>query len=193
MSRLPRSATYFPPDTSSATNCRDARAITRMLLGRKLRCHLALGRGGARPATASPKPLSQANHSEGVRIAGTCQAVDGHTLRCNGDRMRLLGLDAPEKRKCRLGRKGAPGIPKASRRSLEAALTAELRIHGGSTEVAATDRHAPYQVPFPFDLPKARTPTKSPPSASSAIRSAIQTAACSPCNRSIFNASAHRS
>ena len=72
--------------------------------------------------------------SAALAAAGTCQAVDGDTLRCNGERIRLLGIDAPEKGKCRRGRKCAPGDPKASQRSLEAALTGELRIQRVGTD-----------------------------------------------------------
>lgn len=72
--------------------------------------------------------------SAALAAAGTCQAVDGDTLRCNGERIRLLGIDAPEKGKCRAGRKCAPGDPKASQRSLEAALTGKLRIQRVGTD-----------------------------------------------------------
>lgn len=65
---------------------------------------------------------------------GTCRAVDGDTLRCNGERIRLLGIDAPEKGKCRAGRKCAPGDPKASQRSLAAALTGKLTIRRFGTD-----------------------------------------------------------
>lgn len=63
-----------------------------------------------------------------------CRAVDGDTLNCNGERIRLLGIDAPEKGKCRVGRKCAPGDPKASQRSLEAALAGKLLIKRVGTD-----------------------------------------------------------
>lgn len=72
--------------------------------------------------------------SAALAAGGTCQAVDGDTLRCNGERIRLLGIDAPEKGKCRAGRKCAPGDPKASQRSLKAALTGKLRIQRVGTD-----------------------------------------------------------
>lgn len=74
--------------------------------------------------------------SAALAFTGACQAVDGDTLNCGGERVRLLGIDAPEKGRCRRGRKCAPGDPKASQRSLEGALTGKLRI-----ERVGTDRY----------------------------------------------------
>jgi len=52
-----------------------------------------------------------------------CIAVDGDTLRCGAERVRLLGIDAPElPGHCRQGRRCVPGDPLASTRSLRAAL-----------------------------------------------------------------------
>lgn len=43
------------------------------------------------------------------------QAVDGDTIRCNGERVRLLNIDAPEMPgHCRKGRKCTRGNPHAS-------------------------------------------------------------------------------
>ena len=59
----------------------------------------------------------------------SCQAIDGDTLRCGGERVRLLAIDAPElPGHCRPGRDCAPGDPFASTASLSAALGGELRI-----------------------------------------------------------------
>ena len=53
----------------------------------------------------------------------SCTVVDGDTLRCGGERVRLLGIDAPElPGHCQQGRRCAPGDPYASTRSLRAAL-----------------------------------------------------------------------
>ncbi|WP_066798581.1 thermonuclease family protein [Sphingomonas soli] len=53
-----------------------------------------------------------------------CVAVDGDTLRCGDERVRLLGIDAPELPwHCQQGRHCAPGDPYASTRSLRAALS----------------------------------------------------------------------
>lgn len=49
----------------------------------------------------------------------TCVAVDGDTLRCGSERVRLLGIDAPElPGHCRPGRNCAPGNPWASKAAL---------------------------------------------------------------------------
>ena len=54
---------------------------------------------------------------------GDCTAVDGDTLRCGAERVRLLGIDAPElPGHCQPGRKCAAGDPYAATRSLRAAL-----------------------------------------------------------------------
>lgn len=54
---------------------------------------------------------------------GTCEAVDGDTLRCGRERIRLIGIDAPEMPgHCRRGRRCAPGDPFAARDSLAAGL-----------------------------------------------------------------------
>ena len=48
--------------------------------------------------------------------------VDGDTLRCGPERLRLLGIDAPEIERCPRWRVCAPGNGQASKRSLMAAL-----------------------------------------------------------------------
>ena len=48
--------------------------------------------------------------------------VDGDTLRCGSERLRLLGIDAPEIEHCPRWRQCAPGDGQASKRSLAAAL-----------------------------------------------------------------------
>lgn len=56
-------------------------------------------------------------------VATQCVAVDGDTLRCGRERVRLLGIDAPElPGHCQPRRHCAPGDPYASTRSLQAAL-----------------------------------------------------------------------
>jgi micrococcal nuclease len=50
----------------------------------------------------------------------SCIAVDGDTLRCGVERVRLIGIDAPEMPgHCRPGRRCAPGDPVASKAALE--------------------------------------------------------------------------
>jgi endonuclease YncB( thermonuclease family) len=48
--------------------------------------------------------------------------VDGDTLRCGPERLRLLGIDAPEIEHCPRWRVCAPGDGQASKRSLIAAM-----------------------------------------------------------------------
>jgi micrococcal nuclease len=67
-----------------------------------------------------------------VRYAETisgCKVTDGDTIRCGDERIRLLGIDAPElPGHCRAGRNCAPGDPYASTSSLSAAMTGQLTI-----------------------------------------------------------------
>ncbi len=58
-------------------------------------------------------------------LALTCLlvAIDGDTLRCGGERIRLLGIDAPEMPgHCRRARRCVPGDPFASKAALAAML-----------------------------------------------------------------------
>ena len=58
-----------------------------------------------------------------------CKVTDGDTIRCRDERIRLLGIDAPElPGHCRQGRDCALGDPYASTRSLSDAMTDKLRI-----------------------------------------------------------------
>lgn len=47
-----------------------------------------------------------------------CIAIDGDTLRCGAERVRLLGLDAPELHACRKGRVCVSGDPVAAKDAL---------------------------------------------------------------------------
>lgn len=47
-----------------------------------------------------------------------CSVVDGDTLRCGGERVRLIGIDAPELHGCPRWRRCAPGSGKASKAHL---------------------------------------------------------------------------
>lgn len=52
-----------------------------------------------------------------------CTVTDGDTIRCGEERIRLLGIDAPETAgHCRAGRKCVAGDPAASTQSIEAAM-----------------------------------------------------------------------
>lgn len=60
---------------------------------------------------------------EPVPIEAACTATDGDTIRCGEERIRLLGIDAPELAgHCRPGRACAPGDPAAASAELRAAL-----------------------------------------------------------------------
>ncbi|MCJ8157058.1 thermonuclease family protein [Sphingomonas sp. LaA6.9] len=47
-----------------------------------------------------------------------CQATDGDSIRCGDERIRLLGIDAPEMGRCPPQRRCADGDPVASRDNL---------------------------------------------------------------------------
>jgi len=75
---------------------------------------LAIGIGctdrGTTAAQAQSKPAA-------------CRAIDGDTLDCEGERIRLNGVDAPEMPgHCRRGRQCVPGDPIASRDHLQRAV-----------------------------------------------------------------------
>ena len=58
-----------------------------------------------------------------------CTVVDGDTLRCAGERVRLLAIDAAElPGHCRTGRDCAPGDPVANTESLRASLGESMTI-----------------------------------------------------------------
>lgn len=59
-----------------------------------------------------------------LAAALACTVVDRDTIRCDGQRIRLLGIDAPELHACRKGRICVPGDPIASRESLIVAMGA---------------------------------------------------------------------
>lgn len=64
-----------------------------------------------------------------VALACLLVAVDGDTLRCGGERIRLLGIDAPEMPgHCRRGRQCVEGDPHASKAALAAMLIGRATI-----------------------------------------------------------------
>lgn len=91
--------------------------------------------GAATFAFTRAAPLEAPSHSPGVSLKPTAREVkdffcaplsvtDGDTLRCGEERIRLVGIDAPEMEgHCRKGRECVPGDPLASKTMLEA-LTA---------------------------------------------------------------------
>lgn len=79
---------------------------------------------GALPSSRSS--ILQPGYDDTVR---GCTVTDGDTIRCNGERIRLLGIDTPElPGHCRTGRDCVPGDPYASSLSLEAAMVGVIRI-----------------------------------------------------------------
>ena len=66
-----------------------------------------------------------------------CRVTDGDTIRCGDERIRLLGIDAPEMGgRCRKGRTCVEGDPIAAKESLAAAISGPLTI-----ERAGQDRY----------------------------------------------------
>ena len=62
-----------------------------------------------------------------VVLTCTLIAIDGDTLRCGRERIRLLGIAAPEMPgHCRRGRRCVEGDPVASRAALAAAIARGL-------------------------------------------------------------------
>lgn len=99
-----------------------------------------IGYGSAR----FPNALAPA-YSESVT---DCSVTDGDTIRCGGERIRLLGIDAPElPGHCREGRDCVPGDSFASTNSLMAAMSSMMRIgrvgtdrYGRTLAIVESDR-----------------------------------------------------
>lgn len=70
-----------------------------------------------------------ARASQGQTLHG-CRVIDGDTIRCGQERLRLLGIDAPElPGHCQRGRRCAAGDPYASRLALEKASRGSLIVY----------------------------------------------------------------
>jgi micrococcal nuclease len=64
-----------------------------------------------------------------AEVLSGCSVTDGDTIRCETERIRLLGIDAPEMPgHCRPGRDCVEGDPYASASNLAAAMTGQLTI-----------------------------------------------------------------
>lgn len=64
-----------------------------------------------------------------LAILLACTATDGDTLRCGDERVRLLGIDAPELHGCRQGRVCVTGDGEAARQAMARLIEgAALRI-----------------------------------------------------------------
>ena len=69
-------------------------------------------------------------------LACTLVVIDGDTLRCGAERLRLVGIDAPElPGHCRDGRNCAPGDPLASKAALERASQGTVVIERQGRDV----------------------------------------------------------
>jgi micrococcal nuclease len=72
--------------------------------------------------------MDNASVQAAAQVSG-CSAIDGDTLDCSGEKIRLLGIDAPEMPgHCRVGRECAPGDPYASKASLQSAIQFSMQI-----------------------------------------------------------------
>lgn len=95
----------------------------------------AAGVGGIVGVLSVPSASSAADAS--AEYVRDCSVTDGDTVRCGDERIRLLGIDAPElPGHCRTGRECAPGDPYASGDSLRDAMTGAVSI-----ERVGTDRY----------------------------------------------------
>ena len=61
-------------------------------------------------------------------LAAAVTVVDGDTIGIDGERIRLLGIDAPEIHGCRHGRVCVPGDGHASKRSLEGMMSGRISV-----------------------------------------------------------------
>jgi len=94
--------------------------------------------GGGLLVLSAPGP-ADARGPAYADTATNCRVVDGDTLHCDGGRIRLLGIDAPElPGHCAVGRDCAPGDPYESTRSLSDGLGDGARVR---VENAGTDRY----------------------------------------------------
>lgn len=90
---------------------------------------IAVLMGGSGAWTALPFAEGGQSHA-----AVICTVTDGDTIRCEDERIRLIGMDAPElPGHCRPGRDCVPGDPVASRDALARLLRAgvpRIERHG---------------------------------------------------------------
>lgn len=76
-----------------------------------------------------PSTLSFLQPGYNDTVSG-CTVTDGDTIRCNDERIRLLGIDTPElPGHCREGRACVEGDPYAATQSLADALVGTIRIN----------------------------------------------------------------
>lgn len=89
--------------------------------------------GGAAALVTDRMGTQSASHADRAKqyeetVSG-CSVTDGDTIRCDDERIRLLGIDAPElPGHCRPGRNCVDGDPYASTSSLATAMVGKLTI-----------------------------------------------------------------
>ncbi len=83
---------------------------------------------GAVIGVGLPADMSAISPGDSGIVTG-CTVTDGDTIRCGEERIRLLGIDAPElPGHCRQGRNCAPGDPYASKQSLILGMSGTIHI-----------------------------------------------------------------
>ena len=83
----------------------------------------------SKPVESIPTIEPEVRTPDNLQPLYNCVAKDGDTLSCNGEDIRLLGVDAPEMPgHCRIGRLCAPGNPYSAKSSLSMNLTGPLYI-----------------------------------------------------------------
>ena len=94
-----------------------------------MRAWIVIATASVTMMTSACDPSVAAQKTSSEEPIANCRVVDGDTLRCGSERVRLLGIDAPElPGHCRTGRACAPGDPVASTSSLADALVGPLTI-----------------------------------------------------------------
>lgn len=83
----------------------------------------------------SSQGASDASTVAGQIICTSPVVVDGDTFRCNGERIRLASIDAPEMPgHCRAGRRCTPGDPYAAREYLRGMARGEVQCRRVDTD-----------------------------------------------------------
>jgi micrococcal nuclease len=81
------------------------------------------------PAGLASLPSQAAAPAVRDNTLTSCTVTDGDTIRCGAERIRLLGIDAPELAgHCRRRRDCAPGDGQTSKRSLAAAVFGPITV-----------------------------------------------------------------